>query len=146
LLLVDVLGWIASAGLLLLWTDLPAVWIASFGMGVSIASMFPMTLAFVERRMVITGRITGLFFIGSSFGSMTMPWLIGSLFDSDDPEAVSNNPVSRWIGDVLPLEGPQSMMWIILGLGLIALAVLLALVIYSPESSRLDAETLATEA
>jgi fucose permease len=144
LLLADLIGWVVSIGLLLVWTDLLAVWIASFGMGFSLASMFPMTIAFAERRIAITGRITGLFFVGGSLGSMSIPLIIGNLFESDD--ASSNNPVSQFIGDLLPLQGPQYMMWIMLGLGVLALAVLTALVIYSPESSRLDAETLATEA
>jgi len=49
------------------------------------ASIFPMMLSFAERRMSITGRITGWFFVGASAGGMTLPWLIGQLFESVGP-------------------------------------------------------------
>jgi hypothetical protein len=50
--------------------------------------------------MPISGRAMGWFFVGSSAGGMTVPWVIGQLFE----------PVS-----------PQAMFWVILidvGLGL----------------------------
>lgn len=38
--------------------------------------------------MTITGRVTGWFFVGASAGGMTLPWLIGQLFDSIGPRAM----------------------------------------------------------
>jgi hypothetical protein len=35
--------------------------------------------------MTITGRVTGWFLIGGSAGSMSLPWLIGQLFESIGP-------------------------------------------------------------
>jgi fucose permease len=50
------------------------------------ASVFPATLTLAERRMTITGRVTGWFFVGASLGGMTLPWLIGQLFESVGPQ------------------------------------------------------------
>jgi nitrate/nitrite transporter NarK len=36
--------------------------------------------------MTITGRVTGWFFVGASLGGMTLPWLIGQLFESVGPQ------------------------------------------------------------
>ena len=37
--------------------------------------------------MPITGQITSWFFVGGSLGGMTLPWLIGQLFESIGPRA-----------------------------------------------------------
>jgi branched-subunit amino acid permease len=67
------------------------------------ASLFPSTITFAGRRLNITGRITGWFFIGVGAGSMVFPWSIGQVFET---------------------VGPQSMMVIIVIAILLALAVL----------------------
>ena len=86
MLLLDLLGAAASIGLLLLLPDWsPAVWIGTFGLGFSIASMFPATLNFAERRMPITGSVTAILLVGANAGSMTLPWLIGQLFETVGP-------------------------------------------------------------
>ena len=62
--------------------------------------MFATALSLAGGRMPITGSAMGWFFVGSSAGGMTVPWVIGQLFE----------PVS-----------PQAMFWVILidiGLGL----------------------------
>ena len=89
MLLLDILGALASIGMLFFvraWP--PIVWIATFGLGFSIASMFPSTLNFAERRMPITGRVTGFFLVGANAGSMTVPWLIGQLFEPVGPQSM----------------------------------------------------------
>ena len=50
------------------------------------ASVFPTTFSLAERRMTITGRITSYFFVGVTLGAMTVPWLIGQLFDRYTPQ------------------------------------------------------------
>ena len=35
--------------------------------------------------MAITGKVTGWFFVGASAGGMSLPWLIGQLFESIGP-------------------------------------------------------------
>jgi fucose permease len=75
-----------SVGVILLWpTSVIALWIGTLGAGLGMASLFPTTLTLAERRMPITGRITGWFLIGASVGAMFLPWLIGQLFESVGP-------------------------------------------------------------
>lgn len=65
-----------------------AVWLASAGLGLGLASIVPTTLAYVGRQMGITGRATGWFFVGLGSGAMTIPWLIGQLFEQVGPRAM----------------------------------------------------------
>ncbi|MCZ6632665.1 MAG: MFS transporter [bacterium] len=86
MLLTDILGAALSVGLILLFpTSLTVAWIGTLGAGLFIASMFATLLTFVESRVYLTARITGWFFVGSSLGGMTVPWLIGQLFESTGP-------------------------------------------------------------
>jgi FHS family Na+ dependent glucose MFS transporter 1 len=86
ILLGDLGGCLASVLILLLWPwSLTAVWIGAIGLGLSMASVFPATLAFAERHMTITARTTSWFIVGASAGCMSLPWLIGRLFESAGP-------------------------------------------------------------
>lgn len=81
-------GCLVSLGIIFLWPDSSAaIWLGTIGMGLSIAPIFPTAISFVERRMSITGRVIGWFFVGASLGSMSMPWLIGQLFEPVGPQA-----------------------------------------------------------
>ncbi|MCP4397160.1 MAG: MFS transporter [bacterium] len=80
-LLLDFLGCILSILLLLLSDSLAGVWIGTIGFGLSMASFFPTMLAFAERRIRISGRITSWFGIGAALGAMTLPLLIGQLIE-----------------------------------------------------------------
>jgi fucose permease len=64
-----------------------AVWAGTVGVGLSMASIFPLMLALAGRRISITGRITGWLLVGAGAGGMTLPWLIGQLFESVGPRA-----------------------------------------------------------
>jgi FHS family Na+ dependent glucose MFS transporter 1 len=89
ILLGGLLGGLVSLVIILLWSDsAAALWLGAAGMGFSIAPMFPTSISLAERRMAITGRVTGWFLIGASLGSMTVPWLIGQLFDPIGPRVV----------------------------------------------------------
>lgn len=89
ILLGDVMGCIASVGLILAWpSSLAAVWLGTLGVGLTMASIFPTMLSLAERRMTVTGEVTGWFFVGASAGAMTLPWLIGRLFESTGPQVV----------------------------------------------------------
>jgi MFS transporter, FHS family, Na+ dependent glucose transporter 1 len=89
MLLGDLVGCLVSVGLILVWPgSLTAVWAGTLGMGLSMASIFPTTLSLAERRMTVTGQVTGWFFVGASAGGMTLPWLIGQLFESAGPQVV----------------------------------------------------------
>lgn len=88
MLLADVIGCIASL-LLIVFTkaSFTAAWIAAVGFGMFMASVFPTTITLAERYLPINGRVTGLFFVGSSTGSMFFPWLIGQLFEPAGPRS-----------------------------------------------------------
>ena len=82
LILADVVGCLLSLVVILAWHDSQtALWLGSLGLGISIASIFPNLLSFAGQHMTITGRVTSLFFVGSSLGGMFFPWLIGQLFE-----------------------------------------------------------------
>lgn len=82
ILLCDLLGCVASVGVILLWPgSLLLTLMGTIGLGLAMASIFPTTLTFAGRRMSITGRVTGWFIVGASAGSMSLPWLIGQLFE-----------------------------------------------------------------
>jgi FHS family Na+ dependent glucose MFS transporter 1 len=82
ILLVDLLGGVASVLLMLVVRDQPwAVWAGAFGAGLFFASVFPTVLVWAERRMTMTGLATSTFLVGASLGAMLLPWLIGQLFD-----------------------------------------------------------------
>jgi FHS family Na+ dependent glucose MFS transporter 1 len=89
ILLSDLAGCLASVGVILLWPNsLTALWLGAFGLGFAMASIFPTTISLAERRMAITGHVTSWFFVGASIGGMSLPWLIGQLFESIGPRAM----------------------------------------------------------
>lgn len=87
LLAIDIAGALICVSLVIAFPQSVAIlWIGTIGMGASIASMFATAFNYAERRMAITGRVTSWFLIGASLGSMTVPWLIGQLFERMGPE------------------------------------------------------------
>ena len=85
-LFADLIGGVASMAAILIWPhSYPVLWLGSIGIGLSIASLYPTTIAFAGSRMAITGRVTGWFFVGSGAGGMILPWLIGQLFEPVGP-------------------------------------------------------------
>jgi fucose permease len=89
ILLSDLLGCVASVALILIWPgSLVAVWLGTLGLGLAMASVFPTTISLAERRMTVTGQVTGWFFVGASAGGMCLPWLIGQLFEPLGPQVV----------------------------------------------------------
>lgn len=111
ILFADLLGCLLSVAIIFVWSgSAVAVWVGTLGIGFSMASIFPTTLSLAERRMTITGKITGWFFVGASAGAMFLPWLIGQLFET---------------------IGPHITMLIIIGDLLMAVVVYVALIRYS---------------
>ena len=109
----SLVGALLALALLALWpSSLPVTWVGAVGVGLSMASIFPSVFSLAERRMVITGRVSGFLFTGISLGAMTIPWLVGRLVSDARPHA---------------------MMWCLLGVLALDLAVLLALLLRSPQ-------------
>jgi FHS family Na+ dependent glucose MFS transporter 1 len=74
----DLAGCLLCLGAMLLFPPTPLVlWACSFGVGLFMASIFPTMITFAQRRLTITGDITGWFFIGAGLGGAGLPWLIG---------------------------------------------------------------------
>ena len=71
--------------MLLLPNSRVAMWTGSIMLGLSIAAIFPAIISFAERRIDIKGRVMGIFFTGVSLGGMSIPWLIGQLFETVAP-------------------------------------------------------------
>ena len=55
--------------------------------GLTVAPMFATILALAGEHMPITGKATGWLFVGSSTGGMSIPWIVGQLFESSGPTA-----------------------------------------------------------
>jgi len=86
IILADLLGVLISLGLFLISPRSPAAtWIATVGLGLSLASIVPTTLAFVGQHMAVTALATGWFFVGLGAGAMTIPLLIGRVFEQVGP-------------------------------------------------------------
>jgi len=82
----DLAGCLASVLALLVWMGNPiATWIGTFGAGLFMASIFPTAISLAEKHLKITGAVTSLLFVGASLGGMSLPLLIGQLFESVGP-------------------------------------------------------------
>ncbi len=89
ILLLCFLGCAVGSALALLQPQaVGMVWVATIVSGLAVAPMFATVLSLAGDRMPITGRATGWFFIGSSTGGMTVPWVIGQLFEPLGPTSV----------------------------------------------------------
>jgi fucose permease len=88
ILTADIIGLLLSLSLLLFAAEIPGIiWIAAFGMGFSMANVFPTLMLLAEHHLNITGHITSMFLVGASLGGMAVPWLIGQNFESYGPQA-----------------------------------------------------------
>jgi MFS transporter, FHS family, Na+ dependent glucose transporter 1 len=88
ILAADLVGCLASVAVLIFWpSSKTALWLGASGLGLAMASIFPAALSLAERRIPITGRVTGWFLVASSIGGMVVPWLIGQLFEPVGPRS-----------------------------------------------------------
>jgi FHS family Na+ dependent glucose MFS transporter 1 len=73
---------VINLALILIWPSSEIMmWIGSVGFGLSLSSVFPTLMALSETRLMVTGKVTSLFFVGVSFGGIVMPMLLGQIFD-----------------------------------------------------------------
>lgn len=90
IILMDLIGCVISTVIIMLWKESSlALWVGTFGLGLSMASIFPTIILLAGERMRITGTITGWFLVGSGAGSMLLPWLIGQIFVRTGPQAMT---------------------------------------------------------
>ena len=112
LLLGGLAGALASVAVIAGWPANPAaLWLGTAGSGLCIGPMFAATVLLAERRMPISGATTAWFFVGTSCGAMTVPYIIGQLFE--------------W-------RGPQMLLLAIAVVLLLAMLVLTALLAFFP--------------
>lgn len=83
---------VISLGLLLYFRDSQtALWLGTAGLGLSLACIFPGMLIYAGKRLSkggrVSGKITAFFFVGSSSGSISLPWLMGQAFEPWGPRA-----------------------------------------------------------
>lgn len=64
------------------------LWVGVIGVGIGMASIFPTMLSFAGKHMTMTGFVTSWFFVGSSLGGMSIPWLIGQVINVIDPRSI----------------------------------------------------------
>ncbi len=89
ILIGDLVGCLSGLLIILLFPgSSTAIWMGTVWVGFSMASCFPTMVSFAGQRMTITGAVTSWFFVGASIGGMTLPWLIGQLFDSVGPRGM----------------------------------------------------------
>jgi fucose permease len=85
--LADLFGCLVGVGLIGVSRGPAMVWTGTWLTGFAMAAIFPTAISLAGSRMTITGRVTGWFFVGSSAGGMTVPWLIGQLFERIGPQS-----------------------------------------------------------
>jgi FHS family Na+ dependent glucose MFS transporter 1 len=89
LLRADLIGATISLGVIAVFpTSVPAIAVGSGGLGFCLATIFPTNMSLASRHIPITGKITGVFSIGSSLGALVIPWLIGQFFERLGPQVV----------------------------------------------------------
>jgi len=95
ILLGDLIGSVISLLIITVFSESTiALWTGSILLGLSFASIFPTIFILAERRMTLTGTVTSWFFIGSSLGGMFLPWLMGQLFETINPQAIMLTVIS----------------------------------------------------
>src|SRR5262245_1286495 len=72
---------------LLIFAPSPFIlWFGAIGLGLAVSPVFPNVFGLAERLLRLSGKVTGLFLVGSSAGSMFWPWLTGQFFKSHGPK------------------------------------------------------------
>ena len=106
ILFSNLVGCLICVGVIILVPNsLRAVWVGTLGLGLCMAPIFPTMFSFSERRMIITGQVTGWFFAGASLGGMSLPWLIGQFLESIGPQVMMFVILAALIGSVIVLTG-----------------------------------------
>ncbi len=83
IVIYDIIGSLIGLGLVFIFPRQPIVlWIGTVLLGISVASLFPTMLTYAESLLKMSGKVTSIFFISGSVGSILLPWVIGQTVDS----------------------------------------------------------------
>ena len=80
-------SFVCLALLALIPGSITVIYIATFGFGFFIGPIFATMMAMMGRVMRVTGKTTGLIFMGAGVGAMTIPWGVGRLIAVFGPVA-----------------------------------------------------------
>lgn len=79
-------GCLLSMVVLLTWQNsTTALWVGTIGLGLFMSVIFPTTISLAEHTLSLNSQMTSYFFVGAALGSMSIPWLIGQLFERIGP-------------------------------------------------------------
>lgn len=102
ILICDFTGVFLSVVAILTWpSSTQVLWFACCTLGLSMASVFPTMLSFAERRMSLSGKLTGYLFSASSGGSMILPFIVGQFFVAIGPQVLFYVVITALSIDVL---------------------------------------------
>lgn len=73
------------------------IWTGTVGLGLSTAAIFPTTFTYVKTRTHLSGQQTGLVWASGSFGAMLLPWLIGQGIDVQGPASMMVILLISWM-------------------------------------------------
>ena len=90
-------GTVISAGVLYFFSSLLAVWIGTLGMGLSMAALFPSTFTFVQKNMLLSGKLTGVVWASGSSGAMILPYFIGQQIERVGTASMMLTMLMVWI-------------------------------------------------
>ena len=83
IVIYDIAGSLLGLGLIFIFPYRTEVlWIGTILLGLSVASLFPTMLTYAESLLKMTGKVTSVFFISGSVGSIILPWVIGQTVES----------------------------------------------------------------
>lgn len=104
ILLIDLLGCLASVSTIILFPQsITVLWLATFGAGIFLASVFPTVFALAGERLTITANVTGWFMVGGGLGAMFFPWLIGQLVEPLGAQVLISVVVASVVLDLMLL-------------------------------------------
>jgi len=108
LLIVDLIGCLVGLTIAVMGEGSPTmIWLATIILGASIGTMFPLGITYASEIITVTGQFTSLIIVGVSLGGMLIPWVIGQFFET---------------------TGPQTTMWILLGISILSTLIFAILV------------------
>ncbi|XP_072016263.1 sodium-dependent glucose transporter 1A-like [Amphiura filiformis] len=122
MLVMDLLGCILSSLVLSYEADTnPTVlWVGTATLGASMASLFPAGISWLESHAPVTGKMASLLLVGSAFGEMVIPIILGQLFEPDS-------------------VGPMSLMYLMCGISLVT-ALIFGYAVYLAASEGKEVE------
>ena len=75
---VAVIGSLASISMLFLMpANTALLWISPIALGFFMAPIFPTAFSWTSQSLHLSGKLTGILFLGDSTGAMILPWLVG---------------------------------------------------------------------